>query len=34
MLDHTREEMFVQIVDTDVLKDAEVTYTIRRDLYL
>jgi predicted amidohydrolase len=34
MLDHTREEMFVQTVDTDVLKDAEVAYTIRRDLFL
>ncbi len=34
MLDHTREEMFVQTVDTDLLKDAEVAYAIRRDLCL
>jgi predicted amidohydrolase len=33
MLDHTREEMFVQSVDTDLLKDAEAAYTIRRDLF-
>ena len=32
ILDHTREEMFVQTVDTDLLKDAEAAYTIRHDL--
>ena len=33
LLDHTREEMFVQTVDTDILKDAETAYTIRQDLF-
>ena len=33
ILDHTREEMFVQTVDTDLLKDAEAAYTIRHDLF-
>jgi predicted amidohydrolase len=32
MLDHTREEMFVETVDTDLLKDAEAAYAIRHDL--
>jgi len=34
MLDHAREEMFIQTVDTDLLKDAEAAYTIRRDLFV
>jgi predicted amidohydrolase len=33
ILDHTYEEMFLQTVDTDLLKDAEVAYTIRHDLF-
>jgi predicted amidohydrolase len=32
VLDHTREEMFVETVDTDLLKDAETAYAIRHDL--
>lgn len=31
-LSHNREEMFVEIVDTDILKDAETVYKIRSDL--
>jgi predicted amidohydrolase len=34
VLDHTREEMFVEPVNTDLLKDAETAYAIRRDLFL
>jgi len=32
ILPHADEEMFIQSVDTDILKDAEYAYTIRKDL--
>jgi len=32
LLDHNKEAMFVQEVDTDILKDAEQAYEIRKDL--
>src|SRR6266704_1772293 len=32
ILPHTDEEMFIQSVDTDILKDAEYAYKIRKDL--
>jgi predicted amidohydrolase len=32
-LDHTREELFLQTLDTELLKDAESVYTIRHDLF-
>jgi len=32
MLDHTDEEMFIQAVETTILKDAETAYKIRNDL--
>jgi predicted amidohydrolase len=32
VLNHTREEMFIQEVDLDILHDAEQTYQIRNDL--
>ena len=32
ILPHADEEMFIQAVDTDILKDAEYAYTIRKDL--
>ena len=31
-LDHNREAMFMQEIDTDILKDAEKSYEIRKDL--
>ncbi|HLD10774.1 MAG TPA: hypothetical protein VJB89_01720 [Candidatus Nanoarchaeia archaeon] len=31
-LEHNKEEMFVQEVDTAILKDAEKVYKIRNDL--
>ena len=33
VLDHKREEMFIETVDTDMLKDAETAYAIRHDLW-
>jgi predicted amidohydrolase len=33
ILDHACEEMFLQTVDMDLLKDAETAYTIRHDLF-
>jgi predicted amidohydrolase len=32
ILPHADEDMFIQSVDTDILKDAEYAYTIRKDL--
>lgn len=32
LLSHTREEMFIQRVETNILKDAETAYEIRKDL--
>jgi predicted amidohydrolase len=32
VLDHNKEEMFIEEVDTDILKDAEEAYQIRKDL--
>ncbi len=32
ILPHSDEDMFIQSVDTDILKDAEYAYTIRKDL--
>jgi predicted amidohydrolase len=32
LLDHNREAMFVQEVDTRILQDAEISYEIRKDL--
>jgi predicted amidohydrolase len=34
ILSHSNEEMFIQSVDTTLLKDAERAYLIRRDLFL
>ena len=31
-LDHNKEEMFIQEIDTSILKDAEKAYKIRNDL--
>ncbi len=32
ILNHTSEEIFMQEIDTDILKDAEISYKIRQDL--
>lgn len=32
VLNHTREAMFIQEIDLEILKDAEIAYEIRRDL--
>jgi len=32
-LDHGKEEMFIETLDTNILKDAEIVYKIRKDIH-